>query len=380
MKQPRQRTWIEPALLAGLLVVSGYGQVQKYTGALGAVAYAAGTATICVLACHHIVALTHIGRIRWLSLMVAVGLFAAATFFVLNPLAQSGLLGSGSDRTDALKQALDALAAGRYPYYERTYLGHVLTPMPGQLLLAAPAWLLGAVAWQNVFWFALLFAFFWRSFAPATAVLLAAGVVACHPGVMQDIITGGDYVNNAIYVLLATAAVMATTQRPILPHLAALVFLGVAICSRPIYAVVPVALAALFWRHLGAGAAFRALAVPGAIALALMLPFYVYDPAAFAPFYFMDSTNLFIPHDTSLLGLLSLAVAALAARMPFDPFALYGWIAVSLAVVFAPVMAAWMLTGEYSDIAHLATPITLFGALWAAKRVERRNNLASVAG
>lgn len=379
MKPPYHRAWIEALLLAGLLVLSGYGQVYKYAGAPGAVAYAAGTVAICVLACRHIIALTRLGR-AWLPLMVAVVLFTAATFAILNPVAQSGLFGSGSDRADALNQALDALAAGRYPYYERTYLGHVLTPMPGQLLLSAPAWLLGAVAWQNMFWLALLFAFFWRSFTPATAVLLAAGVIACHPGVMQDVVTGGDYINNAIYVLLATAAVMATARGPTLPHLAALAFLGIAVCSRPIYVVAPVALAALFWRHLGTGAAFRALAVPGTVALALTLPFYFYDPAGFTPFYVMDFTNLSIPHATSMLGLLSLAVAALAARLPFDPFALYGWVAMALSMIFAPVMVAWMLTDEYPDMAHLAAPITIFGALWTAKRVERRNNLAPAAG
>lgn len=373
-----RQPWLEPSLLALFLVFSGCGQIHKYTGLPGVAVYAAGTFAACILICRNLPALARHERL-WPRLMIAVALFTAIAFIVLYPLAQSGALGGqGSDRDEALNQGLAALAAGRYPYYEITYLGNPLTPMPGGLLLAAPAWLLGNAAWQNLLWPALLFLFLWRSFTPVMAVLLAAGAVAFYPGAIQDLASGGDYIDNAIYVLLATASVMATARGPRLPHIAALVFLGIAVCCRAIYVVAPVALAAMFWRHLGAGAAFRVLAVSGAVALALALPFYLYDPAGFSPLQVAAlKVDIPIPHAAALLGLLSLAVAALAIRLPFDAFALYGWIGLALFAAFGPVILHWSIKEPSWSFLLMgqAAPSTLFASLWIAKRLERKYGL-----
>lgn len=368
--------WIAPAILAALTALSAFGQVYKYTGPIGALPYTAGVAVACYLACRHLETLARFKRV-WPSLMIAIALFIIAAFLVLYPIAQSGQWGGGTDRDEALNIALDAVSAGQYPYYLRTYLNNDLSPAPGALLLAAPAWLLGNAAWQNIPWIALFFLFLWRSFAPTLAVLLAVAI-ACNAGVMQDIVTGGDYVINAIYVALAVAAVMATARDAPLLHCAALIFLGIAICSRPIYAVAPVALAALFWRHLGPRAALRVLAVAGAVALALGLPIYLHDPAAFTPLHQPTSyVTIPIPHASTALGLAALTIALMASRIPFDLFALYGTIALALSVMFIPVAIHWMLIGKYLSFAHATAPLTLFGALWAAKWIERQHGTAT---
>jgi hypothetical protein len=380
------RPWFEPLLLAALLLLPACGIVHRFAGIPGVVAYTLGTAAACIVVCRYIPELSRFERLLP-RLMLAIALFAVVAFIILYPIAQSGLIGAGSDRDEALNQALDFLAEGRYPYHQVTYrswtdggeripTGDPITPFPGAFLLAAPAWFLGNAAWQNVFWLIVLFVFFWRNFAPATALLLAAGAVAFYPGAMQDVVTGGDYYINAVYILIASACVLTTVRGSPVLHLAALVFLGIAVCSRPIYGVAPVALAAFCWRHYGFGAAFRILLVSGAVTLALALPFYLYDPPGFSPLHVTSMANLPIPHAPIVLGVLSLAVATLAARLPRDPFALYGWIAVSLCAAFGPLMAYWISKGELLEYASsLTTPVTLFGAVWIAKRLERKYGL-----
>ena len=65
------------------------------------------------------------------------------------------LLGSGSDREDALVRALQSLRHHHYPYYVRTFRGNPITPMPGAFLLAFPFYWLGRVSIQNFFWAAM---------------------------------------------------------------------------------------------------------------------------------------------------------------------------------------------------------------------------------
>jgi hypothetical protein len=65
---------------------------------------------------------------------------------------QSGRFGGGSDSDDALVTGVYELAAGRYPYYVKTYLGNPISPLPGALILAAPFVAVGCVALAHVFW------------------------------------------------------------------------------------------------------------------------------------------------------------------------------------------------------------------------------------
>ncbi len=72
------------------------------------------------------------------AMVASVVIGVTVILLVLYPLANSGRLGPGSDRDEALDQATTSLLRGEYPYYQVTYLNNPITPLPGALLLAAP--------------------------------------------------------------------------------------------------------------------------------------------------------------------------------------------------------------------------------------------------
>jgi hypothetical protein len=253
--------------------------------------------------------------------LIGLGVLALA-FAALYPLANSGRIGPGSDRDDALNIGVAELAAGHYPYYARTYLGAPLTPLPGALALAAPFYVLGNAAYQNVFWIA---AFGWllasASGSWRVATALVFGVLLGSPELLREFVTGGDLGANAIYVLVFAQLLVWALRRPDGPAwrrgLAALAF-GVALASRPNWALlVPLVLAASArpgrWR-----AATLYVSMSVIAAAALTLPFYLYDPRGFSPLHvagFIGYVDEYIPHGSHAVYALTVAAAlALAVR------------------------------------------------------------------
>src|ERR1700722_192288 len=82
----------------------------------------------------------------WLLLLF---LILTAAFSVLYPISLKHPLNVGSDREDALRIELNAVQHHQYPYDTHTFLGNSPTPLPGAMLLAAPFFELGHIAWQN---------------------------------------------------------------------------------------------------------------------------------------------------------------------------------------------------------------------------------------
>src|SRR5690606_17600775 len=92
------------------------------------------------------------------SLMIlVVGLLALSAFaLIMYPIANSGRFGGGTDVDDALIIGVNEIVAGRFPYYQKTYLGGLLSPMPGTFFLAVPFVLSGLLPLQNIFWLGVL--------------------------------------------------------------------------------------------------------------------------------------------------------------------------------------------------------------------------------
>src|ERR1700757_4608186 len=118
-------------------------------------------------------------------------------FAILYPISLKHTLNIGSDREDALRVELLAVHHHQYPYDARTFLGNPPTPLPGAMLLAAPFFALGHIAWQNFLWLALFFFFAVRFFRHrATALFYLAVFLLFAPAHLSDFTSGGDYLTN----------------------------------------------------------------------------------------------------------------------------------------------------------------------------------------
>jgi len=184
-------------------------------------------------------------QINWAWFLL---LFAALTaaFAILYPLSLKHTLNIGSDREDALRIELTALQHHQDPYSARTFLGNPPTPLPGAVLLAAPFFAIGHIAWQNFLWLALFFFFTTHFFHyRATALFYLAVFLLFAPAHLSDFTSGGDYLTNFFYVAIAVALFHRSQSRSFYVAAAAALFLGVALSSRILYAVILIPLLAL---------------------------------------------------------------------------------------------------------------------------------------
>jgi hypothetical protein len=271
------------------LLIPSLAVVQKYLGIAGVVAYAS-VVTLVLYIGHRWVFRAFTLRVSeetvpWL--VVATFLALLLMFLILYPLANSGIVGPGSDRDEALNIASTELLRGHYPYYQETYFGNPISPMPGALLLAIPFVLIGNSAYQNLFWLFVFF-LFTRSHLKdgRSALLLLWTILALSPVVLQEFVTGGDYLANSIYVMLAIVWLVRAVLRSDLggwETLVPAVFLGIALSSRANFAtLLPLIFSALVavsgWKT-----AAKCVAVTCVMSAAITLPFYIYDPQGFSP-------------------------------------------------------------------------------------------------
>ncbi len=202
----------------------------------------------------------------WFLLLFLV---LATAFTVLYPLSLKNTLKARSDREDALRIELVALRQHQYPYAARTFLGNPPTPLPGALLLAAPFFSIGHIAWQNLLWVGFFFYFAIHFFRHrATALLLLGLFLLFSPSILSDFTSGGDYLTNFFYVAIAIACFVRSLDYAYPISMLAAVFLGLCLSSRGIYAVV---LIPLFVLALQRNSRLRAAILFGVILLAAAL-------------------------------------------------------------------------------------------------------------
>lgn len=214
------------------------------------------------------------------------GLLAVGAFLIY-PIANSGRIGGGTDADDALIVAATRLLNGLYPYAESTYLGNLISPMPGAVLLAVPWVLTGTIWLQNIFWLAILFLIFRRFSGGSKASFpLIAIMLVFSPTLLQNIATGADYASNSIYILVTMWLMLRSVTdegSSLWTKLLAAILLGVGLSSRSTFMLImPIFLSALV-QNAGWAQAIKYLAVSGITFLAVTIPFWVADPAGFAP-------------------------------------------------------------------------------------------------
>ncbi|WP_029010973.1 hypothetical protein [Azospirillum halopraeferens] len=302
---------------------------------------------------------------------------AILAFPILYAVAQSGMLGPGSDRDEALDLAIAALLRGDYPYAVRTYFGNPVTPLPGALLIGLPFHLAGGAAFQNPVALAGATVLVMRCLAhrPARA-LYAILLIPANLAVLQDYATGGDYAANAVYVLAAVLwgeRVLSGRGAPWeLP--AAAIALGIATCSRPIHAVAPILVLAY---GIGCGRRSPGLALGGGAALlavALAAAFYIRDPAGFTPLHVAGKLGPY-SHLAPVLAAAAALVAAVPAIRRVGPAGLIGLLALAEGVMLLPGIAVRVAAGDLAAFGF-AIPIALFGGLWLMMAPLRRQPAA----
>jgi hypothetical protein len=257
-------------------------------------------------------------RARWLALLTLVLLTAA--FAVIYPLANSGRFGPGTDSDEALNQATRALLHGRYPYLERTYLGNEITPMPGSLLLAMPFVLLGNGVYQSFFWMAAAVYLLWVFWDRQTArtLLFVWLVLGTCPAILHQFVTGGDYVANALMILVPAVLLVREDATPALaPQIALAICLGVALSSRANFILLTPLVLSRLWQVRGRNKALALTATMLAATVLVTVPFFLANPAGFSPAHTrtkLTEMKTILPHADLLLPLAAAALALLLAR------------------------------------------------------------------
>lgn len=307
------------------LLLPSTGVVQKYLGMTGVVIYVGIASLLLWLGWRsgypRFAAKVTERQTYWLA--AGTFILLAIIFFLLYPIANSGVVGPGSDRDEALNIATEELLNGRYPYYARPYTGNPISPMPGSLLLAIPFVLIGNSAYQNLFWlFAFLLSINVFLNNRKLAISLLWVILAFSPAVMNEFVTGGDFLANSIYVFLfvlwLTRAISDQDSHPWkIVLLAALLGFGLASRANFIF-IVPIVSFSLA-RRANWKTAIRTGAIVFLSFCLVMIPFYLYDPEGFTP---LNTANKLGQFDAvlPLAGIiLPLITGMLAVALSFHP-------------------------------------------------------------
>jgi hypothetical protein len=281
---PRMKWLRRDLLFAAALFLASSGTVQQYLGLAGVAAYAVGLAVVVPIALQ--VALPwferHVSERQALVLAGVTLLVLVVVFAVVYPHANVHTQGHGSDRDDAANIGTRRLFHLEYPYAQPTYLGNMISQLPGAFILDAPFVAMGSSAYQNVFWIGVLFLLL-RWWARDSRLALAAMwlVLALSPALLREYLNGGDVIANTVAMVVFMVGVLHLPTRWA-PAVAA-GGLGLALAWRPnLWYWLPL-FAVVLVRARGWRAALAYAAVAAGVCAAVMLPFYLPHRHDFAP-------------------------------------------------------------------------------------------------
>jgi hypothetical protein len=293
---------------------------QKYLGIMGVVAYIAiaSLALLLFIKYKYIFArrASKVTEKQVLWLATLTFLLLLIIFLVGYPIANSGIVGGGSDGDDALNTATTELLHGRYPYYPKTYLGNPISPLPGTLLLAVPFVLFGNGAYQNFFWVLAFFVVMKSYFKDGRSALLLLWLIfALSPIVLYVFVVGSDYLSNSLYVLLFILWMTVSISQPnqsnwgkILPA----ILLGIGLSSRANFVLLlPLVFSTLVQKG-GWKPAIKYTAVTCITFIVVTVPFFLYDPQGFSPLHTSNKLGQFqsiIPFAGFLIPLVTAIIA-----------------------------------------------------------------------
>jgi hypothetical protein len=317
--------------------------------------------------------------IGWfLVLFLALSLAFAALY----PKSLKQPLNSRSDREDALRVELTAIVHHQNPFEARTFLRNPPTPLPGAMLLAAPFFAVGHIAWQNLLWCPLFIVFTISFFRyRATALFFLAVFLLLSPTNLLDFTSGGDYLTNFFYVSIALYLFTACLDRPLYFSLPAALFLGVTLSSRAVYVFALIPLLAYTVQRISRSRALGLLAVVLLASVAVTLPVLAPHPVTklLQEFDQTSSGKLrFIPgtlHPRWTLPLIAALVASIAFFVRVDLPRLFLFLSATNFVMLAPFVFTFAAHGLWQRISYLAVCCLPF-ALWGLARYEQPPSVA----
>lgn len=300
MTGPRREIWFVAALF-----LASSGTVQQYLGLAGVAAYLVGLAIVVPLADR--IALPWLRRRvddnQALLLAGATLVGLVVVLAVVYPHANVHTPSSGSDRDDAANIGTSHLFHLHYPYSTPTYLGNMISQLPGAFVLDAPFVALGSSAYQNVLWLAVLFLLLRWWARDARAALFAVWLtLALSPALLREYLNGGDVIANAVAMLAFMVGAM--HLRASWMRFACAIGLGLALAWRPnVWYWLPLFTAAV-WRRDGLRRAFELTACSIAVSAALILPFYIPHRHDFAPLLTLRKVKRYgdvVPHSSVVI-------------------------------------------------------------------------------
>ncbi len=358
--------------LAFVLVGPSLGQVQKYAGLWGLLLYILLVFGFWISAPRFLRQLRAVGSERWAyGFAIVAGLGLLLLFHILYPLANSGIVGGGSDRDEALNLGARELLQGRCPYHVTTYLGNPIAPLPGGVVLSLPFVALGNSAYQNFFWLAIFFLLARRILREAwRALLLLWSLFAFSPVLWQQIITGSDLPANSIVVLTFSWLVI---RAPGKWKLAAALLLGVGLAWRTNFLLLLPLLFALLWQEVGGRAALGLMGLVAGAFGSLVLPFALHAPHGISPFLEQNKFARFddlVPHASLLVPLAAGGYALVSSRASADVSAFFRKSALVLAFpIVCGLILATLQAGRLDlHLTDYGVSFLFFGGLscWAS--------------
>ncbi len=324
-QQPCRDRWI----LALLLAFPSTGVIQKYSGVAGVAAYMAVVIGVVLLTARLTRRLAPWLRRHFRGLAVLAIAALAAGFVLLHPFEDGRGPGKSSDRDEGLEMAVTRMAHGESPYYPSNTSAGPLSVLPGSMLFAAPFVALGNSGYQNVFWLAVfLFAAAGFFKDKATALYVLTVPLAVSIAAQYEFVSGGDLIANGLFVALLFLFALKSWEEMSSPgwqRWAACVLVGVALASRANFLLLMPLFAAALWRAAGLKNALAGTSLAGLAYAAMVLPFYLNDPAGFTPIRSRDKLA-FLDHtlpwaSTAMIGatvLASLAAALWLLKRPAE--------------------------------------------------------------
>ena len=283
-RQSQRRNRWTLAGFAFSLLFTGSDQIQRCFGNGGVIFYCVLGSVILILIYKYAIPyfLIHVDEEQslWLAVATFLGLFLI--FFLVYPLADSGIVGGGSDNDDLFNLTGRQLLRGRYIYDYQTYLGNPpvsLHHLPGSIVLAVPFVLIGNAAYQNLFWLVVFYLTCQAALKDRRLSLLLLWIVfSLCPTVCQQFVTGSERFASGIYVLsflfFAMKSLGGKQKRWV--RLVDFTLLGIGLSSRPNFLLFLPLLFASLGQTTGWKAAIQYTGLTCTSFLAITLPFLLH--------------------------------------------------------------------------------------------------------